>query len=184
MGKGSCGKLVMKTKRLRVQVGLGVVLLLGALSFMSACGGGPSAPVSPPPQSKPSTPQTQPVAPPQIQPATPPTAQPVAPPQTQPVTPPGASNVIEIPVSIRDNTFDDVRVKAGTKVVFVITNTTQDMHTFEAPDFALYKEIKAGATARYEWTVSNRKGSWDLGCFLTSPGGVHDGMDKAHLIIE
>lgn len=69
-------------------------------------------------------------------------------------------------------------------MVFVITNTTRDMHTFEAPDFDLYKEIQPGETVRYEWTVSDRKGSWDLGCFLTTPGGVHDGMDDAKLIIE
>ena len=171
----------MKSNRFRFQVGLGVAIVLGALSFLNACGGSSGAPASPSPQSKPSASQAQPVAPPQTEPA--------APSQTQPVTspavpPPEASTMTEIPVSIRDNTFDDVRVKAGTKVVFVITNTTRDMHTFEAPDFNLYKEIQPGETVRFEWTVSDRKGSWDLGCFLTSPGGVHDGMDGGTLIIE
>ena len=172
----------MKMNKFRVQAGLGVLIVLGALSLLNACGGGSGAPVSPPPQGNPSTPQAQPVTPPQTQPVTPSQTQPVTPPTVQP--PPGTSTRTEIAVLIEDNAFPDVRVKAGAKVVFGITNTTRDMHTFEAPDFNLYKEIKPGETVRFEWTVSDRKGSWDLGCFLTSPGGVHDGMDKAKLIIE
>ena len=175
----------MKMNKFRLQVGLGIAIVLGTLSFLNACSGGSGVPASPSPQSTPSTPQAQPVTPPQTELS--------APSQTQPVTPPSptvqlpletSSTGTEIAVSIRDNTYDDVTVKAGTKVVFVITNTTSDMHTFEAPDFNLYKEIQPGETVRFEWTVSDRKGSWDLGCFLTSPGGVHDGMDAGTLIIE
>lgn len=169
--------------KFRFQSGLGVVIVLGALLLLNACGGGSGAPVSPPPQSKPSTSQAQPATPPQAQPVTPSQTQPVTPPAAQP--PPGVSTTrTEIPVSIKDNASFDARVKAGAKVVFVITNTTRDKHTFEAPDFNIYTEIQPGETARYEWTVSDRKGSWDLGCFLTSPGGVHDGMDKGKLTIE
>lgn len=172
----------MKMNKYRFQVGSGVVIALGVLLFINACGGGSGAPVSSPSQTTPSTPQAQPATPSQTQPVIPSQTQPAAPPAAK--TPPAPSGVTEIPVSIRDNASYDLRVKAGTKVVFVITNTTQDMHSFEAPDFAIYKEIQPGETIRYEWTVSERKGSWDLGCFLTSPGGVHDGMDKGHLIIE
>src|SRR3990172_7702998 len=105
----------MKSNRFRFQVGLGVAIVLGALSFLNACGGSSGAPASPSPQSKPSASQAQPVAPPQTEPAAPSQTQPVTPPK---VPPPGASTrteITEIPVSIRDNTYDDVRVKAGTK---------------------------------------------------------------------
>lgn len=152
----------MKAKRFQFQVGL--VVVLGALSFLSACGGGSDAPapVSPSPQSKPSTPPAQPAA----------------------LPPSGAVTGGEIEVTLKEHTFpEEIRVKAGAKVVFVITNLGTETHSFEAPDFKLYKEIKSGQTDRLEWTVPDQKGSWDVGCFLTAPADVHDRMEGT-LIIE
>lgn len=152
----------MKAKRFQFQVGLVVVVVLGALSFLSACGGGSDAPVSPSPQSKPSTPSAQPAA----------------------LPPSGAVTGGEIEVTLKEHTFpEEIRVKAGAKVVFVITNLGTETHSFEAPDFKLYKEIKSGQTDRLEWTVPDQKGSWDVGCFLTAPADVHDRMEGT-LIIE
>lgn len=90
----------------------------------------------------------------------------------------------EIKVTLKNNTFpEEIRVKAGTKVVFVITNEGDEKHSFEITDFNVYKEIPAGQTARVEWTVPDKKGKWDMGCFLTDPSGPHDGMEGL-LIIE
>ncbi|MBI3979743.1 MAG: cupredoxin domain-containing protein [Chloroflexi bacterium] len=77
----------------------------------------------------------------------------------------------------------EIVVKAGAKVVFVIKNEGDETHSFELPDFKVLKEIKPGQTIRLEWTVPDKKGKWDMGCFLTDPGGVHDGMEGT-LIIE
>lgn len=90
----------------------------------------------------------------------------------------------EIPLAIKNNTFpDEIRVKAGASLVFVVTNRGDENHSFEFPDFKVYKEIGAGQTVRIEWTVPDRKGKWDMGCFLTDPPGVHDGM-QGDLIVE
>ncbi|MBI2304360.1 MAG: cupredoxin domain-containing protein [Chloroflexi bacterium] len=90
----------------------------------------------------------------------------------------------EIQVTIKNNTFpDEIRVKAGAKVVFVVTNRGDETHSFEFPDLGVYKEIDSGKTARIEWTVPDKKGKWDMGCFLTDPPGVHDRMEGT-LIIE
>lgn len=90
----------------------------------------------------------------------------------------------EIQVTVKNNTFPiEIRVKAGAKVVFVVTNRGDVTHSFEFPDFGLYKEINAGKTIRIEWTVPDKKGKWDMGCFLTDPGEVHDSM-VGTLIIE
>ena len=90
----------------------------------------------------------------------------------------------EIKVTLKNNTFpEEIRVKAGAKVVFVITNEGDEKHSFEFPDLGVYKEIPAGRTARVEWTVPDRKGRWDMGCFLTDPDAVHERMEGT-LIIE
>lgn len=90
----------------------------------------------------------------------------------------------EIQVTLKNHTFpEELRVKAGAKVVFVITNQGDEAHSFEFPDFKVYKEIQPGKTARIEWTVPDKKGKWDMGCFLTDPPGVHDNMTGT-LIIE
>ena len=91
----------------------------------------------------------------------------------------------EIQITEKDKTFPkEIRVKVGDKVVFVVTNSSADhMHTFEIPDFKVYQEIKPGTTVRIEWTVPNKKGDWDIGCFLTDPPGAHEGMEGT-LIIE
>ena len=84
----------------------------------------------------------------------------------------------------KDKTFPkEIRVKAGAKVVFVVTNLADKLHTFEIPDFKVYQEIQAGQTVRIEWTVPDKKGDWDIGCFLTKPVGAHEGMEGT-LVIE
>lgn len=179
----------MKIERLRFQIVLGIVIILGTLFFLNACGGGSGATVSPPPQSAPSTPQTQPPAPSSPSPA--PSTRTPAPSPAQPSTPPPAaqpspapSTGNEIEVRLQDNIFPkEIRVKAGSKVVFVITNTASNKHSFEITDFKVYQEIKPGSTERVEWVVPDKKGEWDMGCFLTEPGGVHEGM-AGKLIIE
>ena len=91
----------------------------------------------------------------------------------------------EINITLKDRAFlpEEIKVKAGAKVVFVIANKGTDNHTFELPDFKVLKELEAGKSLRLEWTVPDKKGSWDVGCFLTAPAGVHDGMEGI-LIIE
>ena len=89
----------------------------------------------------------------------------------------------EIKVTMENKKFPkEIRLKAGTKVVFVITNRGTVKHTFEFPDLDVNKEIQAGETVNFEWTVPNRKGKWDMGCFLTEEG-YHEGMEGI-LIIE
>ncbi len=84
-----------------------------------------------------------------------------------------------------NNTWpEEIHVKAGSKVVFVAVNeSSNDKHNFEFPDFGLTYEVQAGETMRIPWQVPSKKGTWDAGCFLTSPGNVHDGMEGV-LIIE
>lgn len=90
----------------------------------------------------------------------------------------------EILVTLKNQRFpEEIRVKAGAKVVFIITNEGDEAHTFEFPDFKIYKEIQPGKTVRIEWTAPDRKGKWDMGCFLTDPPSVHDNMTGT-LIIE
>lgn len=90
----------------------------------------------------------------------------------------------EIRVTLKNNTFpEEIRVKVGAKVVFVITNKGDETHSFEFPDLGVYKEIAPGQTLRIEWLVPNKPGKWDMGCFLTDPPGVHDNMEGT-LIIE
>ena len=86
---------------------------------------------------------------------------------------------------MRNNVWpEEIHVKAGSKVVFLAINESDnDKHSFELPDFGLTYEIESGQTKRIEWQVPSRKGTWDAGCFLTSPGGVHDRMEGV-LIIE
>lgn len=87
-------------------------------------------------------------------------------------------------MTLKNRTFpEEIRVKVGVKVVFVVTNNGDETHSFEFPDFGVYKEIDPGQTVRIEWTVPGRKGKWDMGCFLTDPPGVHDSMEGT-LIIE
>ncbi|MBI2916635.1 MAG: cupredoxin domain-containing protein [Chloroflexi bacterium] len=107
-----------------------------------------------------------------------------APTATRPPSPPSPPSGAEIKVTVKDNTFpNEIRVKAGAKVTFVVTNESMEKHSVEFPDFKFYKEIEAGQTVRFDWTVPNEKGKWDMGCFLTEPGGVHEGME-GDLIIE
>lgn len=109
---------------------------------------------------------------------------PTSPPVAAPTSPP-ALGAREIKVALKNNDFPkELRVKAGEKVVFVVTNNGTVKHTFEFPDFdeMRYNEIERGETARIEWVVPNRKGKWDAGCFLTEEG-FHEGMEGT-LIIE
>lgn len=91
----------------------------------------------------------------------------------------------EIRVTIKNNTFPkEIRVKAGSKVVFVVTNEQPDeKHSFELSDFDIKTDVEPLDTVRIEWVVPNAKGSWDMGCFLTEPPDVHDRMEGV-LIIE
>lgn len=91
----------------------------------------------------------------------------------------------EFKVTVRDNTFPkEIRVKAGSTVVFVVTNEERaQKHSFELPDFSLYQEVGPRETIRIEWAVPDRKGRWDMGCYLTEPSDAHDGM-VGELIIE
>ncbi|MBI4297853.1 MAG: cupredoxin domain-containing protein [Chloroflexi bacterium] len=100
-------------------------------------------------------------------------------------TPSSSASGQEIQVLMRNNVFpEEIHVKAGTKVVFVVINESDnDEHSFEFPDFGLTYKVQAGETIRIEWQAPNSKGVWDAGCFLTQPGGVHDGMEGL-LIIE
>src|SRR3990172_2144944 len=86
------------------------VALLGALSFLNACGSGSSVPASPSPKRKTSPPQLQPVTPPQTEPVAPSQTQPVTPPTVQP--PPGTSTTgTEIAVTLKDGEFpSEIRV--------------------------------------------------------------------------
>lgn len=87
-------------------------------------------------------------------------------------------------MTLKNQSFpEEIRVKAGARVVFVISNDGDEAHTFELPDFKILKEIQPGKAARIEWTVPDKKGKWDMGCFLTDPPGVHDGMEGT-LVIE
>lgn len=178
----------MKMNKFRFQVGLVVLIVLGTLFFLNACGGGSGAPVSPAPQSKPSTPQVEPSTPPPVEPLMPAQTQPMTPPPSTPPAvqpPPATSTGTEIKVTLKDGNFPaEIRVKVGERVVFVVTNTGSVMHTFEFPDFdeMRYKEIEKGQTARIEWIVPDKKGEWDAGCFLTEEG-FHEGMEGI-LIIE
>lgn len=102
----------------------------------------------------------------------------------RPATTQPAAEGGEIKVTLKNNTFpEEIRVKAGAKVVFVIDNQAEEKHSFEFPDLGVYKEIPGGQTARIEWTVPDRKGKWDMGCFLTDPPDVHGRMEGT-LIIE
>ncbi|MBI4329679.1 MAG: cupredoxin domain-containing protein [Chloroflexi bacterium] len=138
-----------------------VAFITGVALVLSACGGGSGSPANSVPQGKPSTPTAAVGAPSS-----------------------GAVTGGEIAVTLKENKFpEEIRVKVGAKVVFVITNLGSESHTFEAPDMELYKEIQPGQTNRIEWTVPDKKGNWDVGCFLTAPAGAHDGME-GRLIIE
>ncbi len=108
-----------------------------------------------------------------------------APATTPPVQSSPSSGITEIKVTMANNKFpEEIHVKAGSKVIFVVTNeSSNDKHSFEFPDFGLTYDVQAGETVRIEWQVPSRKGTWDAGCFLTQPGGIHDGME-GHLIIE
>ncbi|MBI4295984.1 MAG: cupredoxin domain-containing protein [Chloroflexi bacterium] len=134
---------------------------LSVALVLSACGGGSGSRANPALQSKTT-----------------------APPAAVGAPSSGAVTGGEIGVILNENKFpEEIRVKVGAKVVFVITNRGNESHTFEAPDLELYKEIQPGDTARIQWTVPDKKGSWDVGCFLTAPAGAHDDME-GQLIIE
>ncbi|MBI2830252.1 MAG: cupredoxin domain-containing protein [Chloroflexi bacterium] len=152
----------MNSRRLEGKVGFGVAIVVGMVLVLSACSGGSGSSANPAPQTKTSVPAAQRAA----------------------SAPSGAVTGGEIKVTLRENKFpEEIRVKVGAKVVFVITNLGNESHTFEAPDLGLYKEIQPEQTSRIEWTVPDKKGSWDVGCFLTAPAGAHDGME-GQLIIE
>ncbi|MBI4319744.1 MAG: cupredoxin domain-containing protein [Chloroflexi bacterium] len=86
-------------------------------------------------------------------------------------------------MTLKNNGFPkEMRVKAGAKLVFVITNQGTVKHTFEFPDFKINNEIQPQETVRFEWVVPDRKGKWDMGCFLTEEG-YHERMEGT-LIIE
>ncbi len=91
----------------------------------------------------------------------------------------------EIKVTVKNNTFPkELRVKAGSSVVFVVNNEErQEKHSVEFPDFKLFREIGPRETIRIEWAVPDKKGTWDMGCYLTEPSDAHDGM-VGDLIIE
>lgn len=157
-----------------IGVAWGVFVLLAACS---SPGGSPPTPTAPP------------VATPTPGMSTPPPAVGVSPSPVPPMTgqvspqPPAATGG-EIKVTLWNHHFpEEIRVKAGAKVVFVITNEGDETHSFEFPDLDVYKEIKPGQTMRFEWVVPDRKGKWDMGCFLTDPQGVHEDMEGT-LIIE
>lgn len=166
-----------------VTAALGLFLMLAACSPSGSPGAGPSpaqerGTVSSPEES---TPTPTPAA--QQNTATPTplrTAPPVA-----GTAPPPSLDAREIKVNLKNNTFPkEIRVKVGEKVVFMITNSGTVKHTFEFPDFdeMRYNEIDRGETKRIEWVVPNKKGKWDMGCFLTEEG-FHERMEGT-LIVE
>lgn len=159
----------MKTKRFPLLVGLLVLVAFAASFSLSACGapagGAPAGSPAPVSSTGSATPASAPAR--QASPA-----------------PAGAAGQ-EIKVTVRDNTFPkEIRVKAGSTVVFVVTNEERGQkHSVELPDFSLYREIGPRETIRIEWAVPDKKGRWDMGCYLTEPSDAHDGM-VGELIIE
>ena len=164
----------MKTNKSRFGAGYLILAAFGLALSLIACTSSPQAPApSPAGTVNPPAPSGVPA------PAPAATAAPTA-----AAAPSDAVSGGEIEVTLRENEFpEEIRVKAGTKVVFVITNRGREAHTFEAPDVGIREEIKPRKTIRIEWTAPDTKGSWDVGCYLTEPEGVHDGME-GFLIIE
>lgn len=155
------------------------IAALGVLALFSACasaGGGPApAPAASTPVAGAAMP-TKEVAMPAKDAATP------APSATSISA--SAAQAREIRVTLKDRSFPkEIRVKVGEKVVFVITNEASEVHSFEFPDLNVYEEIQPGRTGRIEWSVPDKKGKWDMGCFLTSPEDAHVGMEGL-LVIE
>lgn len=165
--------------------------ILAAMAFglslaLAACAPGASSEASPSPAQERgpvSSPGVNtPMPAPALTSAPAPTA--TAPPEARP-TSSTSSTVREIKVTLKNNAFPkELRVKVGEKVVFVVTNEGTVKHTFEFPDFdeMRYKEIQKGDTVWIEWVVPNKKGKWDMGCFLTEEG-FHERMEGT-LIIE
>ncbi|MBI2864791.1 MAG: cupredoxin domain-containing protein [Chloroflexi bacterium] len=91
----------------------------------------------------------------------------------------------EINVTLKDNTFPkEIKVKAGAKVTFVVANKSDVEHSFEIPDFHVLFKIQPGGNSRFPWTVPDKKGKWDMGCYLTDPSeDLHKDMEGT-LIIE
>lgn len=114
-----------------------------------------------------------------------PTPTPTSAPARQASPSPAAVAAKEIKVTMKDNTFPkEIRVKAGSRVVFVVTNEEREQkHSFELSDFDLYRDIGPRETVRIEWVVPDKKGRWDMGCYLTEPSDVHENM-AGDLIIE
>jgi hypothetical protein len=101
-------------------------------------------------------------------------------------SPVAEAEIREIGATLKNNTFPaEIRVKAGEKVVFVITNEERtDKHSFEFPDLDVFTEVGPLETVRIEWVVPDKKGRWDMGCFLTEPVfEIHERMEGV-LIIE
>lgn len=164
----------MKAKRFQLLVSLLAIAAFAASFSLSACGapvGGAPA-KNPAPVSEKGNASTE-------------SATPTATPARQASPSPGMVAAEDIKVTLKNNTFPkEIRVKAGSRVVFVVTNEEREQkHSFELPDFDLYREVGPRETIRIEWVVPDKKGRWDMGCYLTEPSDAHDGM-VGDLIIE
>lgn len=164
----------MQEKRFQFLVSLLVVVAFVASFALSACGApaGGAAAKSPAPVSESGR-------------ASPQSPAPTAGPARQASPPAAGVAAQEITVTLKSNIFPkQIRVKAGSRVIFVVTNEEREhKHSVEFPDFTFYHEVGPRETVRIEWVVPDKKGKWDMGCYLTEPSDAHDGM-VGDLIIE
>lgn len=164
----------MKAKRFQLLVSLLAIAAFAASFSLSACsapvGGAPAK--NPAPVSEKGNASTE-------------SATPTSAPARQASPSPATVAAGEIKVTVKNNAFPkEIRVKAGSKVVFVVTNEEREQkHSIEFPDFDFYHEIGPRETIRIDWVVPDKKGKWDMGCYLTEPSDAHDGM-VGDLIIE
>lgn len=75
----------------------------------------------------------------------------------------------------------DIKVKAGEKIHFVLTNSGKVEHDINSDELKLDKDVQPGKTETLDWTAPSKTGTYQLIC--DKPGHKEKGM-TLNLIVE